>query len=202
MAHPPFLNDHAEDLAEDLARTLPRWVSWVPIVGRASYRSWTRFRARRQPENWLTIDLLSSRIDLHVRDEGSIQLEFLATNFGTRDLDIERVEVFSLQVGVRNLRRRGEMFAMSYSIPARGSVRTTLQVDLLGGDLRQVAQGVGKAVNAWTSPQVSVSLYSCVHCLDRHHRFRKLVQSSTNIVSCNMSEAAVASLLNSDGLTA
>jgi hypothetical protein len=200
MMHSSLIHEGREDLAEDLARTLPKWVSWIPVVGKASYRRWVQGRSRRQPENLLNIEFLSSRIDLYARDEGLIQLEFLATNFGPRPLEIERVELMSLQVGSRSLRRRGEMFAMTYSVPTTSSIRTTLHVDLVGGDLRNVAQGVGKALNGWTSPQVTVAVYGAFHCFDRHRRFRKALQRSTDMVYCTMSETVVESLLNSDGI--
>jgi len=194
-------HEDTKDLAEDLAKALPRWVSWIPVVGKASYRRWVRFRTKKQPENRLQVELLAARIDLHARDEAFIQLDFQAMNFGPRALEIDRVEVVSLQVGSRRLRRRGEMFAMSYSIPPMSSRRTTLHVDLLGGDLRHVVQGISKAVNGWTSPDARVSVYGSLHCLDRGRRFRKALQhDSTSAVFCNMSDTVVEALLNADGL--
>jgi hypothetical protein len=94
------------------------------------------------------------------------------------------------------------MFAMTYSVPATSSLRATLHVDLLGGDLRQVGQGVGKAVNGWTAPNAFVSLYGVCHCLDKQRRFRIPLQQSTSVVLCNMSAPVVETLLNADGIHA
>ena len=190
-----------KDLAEDLAKTLPKWVSWIPVVGKASYRWWDRRKVQRRIENQVLVEFMSARLYVHARDEASVELLFHITNLSSVSVEIDRLELHSLQIGTRSLQRRGDMLKMSGTVLGRSTNRISAHIDLHGSDLRHVIQGVGKSVNLWSSPQASVSVYAQILFLTAKARFHTTLQHSTDLVECRIGTAVAEALLLADGVT-
>lgn len=183
------------ELTEDLAKTLPRWVGWIPIVGRATFRWWQGSKDRALPQNNFTIELVSARVDVSARDEGSVNLHFSIANFGKRGVEIDRLELHSLGINSRQLQRRSDTIKMTGWIRSGQAVRNHVDINLHEPDVRSLIHSIEKSQNQWSTPRMSVSFYGEILCISGKDRFRKVLQTAVSEVECFVSSRALADVL-------
>lgn len=195
MTHPKSLRDGSIDVADDLARNLPRWVGWIPVAGKASYKWWSARKRRRSPEARVVAKLSTARIEINAVDDGSIELRFSLVNFGNRPVEVDRLELHRLSVGARNLQRKSDMIKMTGTLAPQRIDEMTVGIDLNTVDIRSVVQGITNATNSSSSPQVSVSVYADILCIAGKRRFRKTVDHSASCVASHVLTDVVQALI-------
>lgn len=189
------------DLTGDLAKSLPRWVGWVPVVGKATHRWWVARRAQRQPTNNVEVQVVSGSIHAHARDEANMELRFVVVNYGKHLIEVDRLEVHSLAAGSRSLQRKADMINMSGAVRPRSTSVLSVTIDLRGSDIRNVVQGVRQATNTLSSPQGGIGIYADIVFLARKERFKKTVQLTVDSVLWNIGTALGETLAKADGVT-
>jgi hypothetical protein len=172
----------------------------VPVVGKRSYKWWLRRQQRQRAENNFSAEFLSARVDANTRDEASIELTFNFVNLSAVNVEVDRLELHSLSIGGRTLQRRGDMLQLTGTVGPRSSNRLSVRMDLHGSDIRHLVQGIGKSVNAWSTPHVAVSAYVTLVCLTTKERFRKTLQQNSQLVECHVASAVAEALVNADGI--
>lgn len=175
-----------KDLASELARNLPRGLGWIPTLFKFGRKTLSEWRNRRKTENLVFVDPVSVEIDLHAQDEGLLYFTFLVSNFSKQQLTIDRLELDNIQVGARALQRKSDMLKVHGEIRPRTTESIRISVDLHGSDIRNVAQGISKAYNLWSSPGALTTISAQVVFLYDGHRFCKSIYSHVEPIRCNV----------------
>ena len=182
------------DLADELARNLPRWVGWIPVVGKAGHRRWIRWKDAHRIENQIVLHPGDVRIQIPTRDQGSIDFAILVSNFSGQRIEADRVELHHMSISGRSLQRRSEMLKIHGIVQPHRTEMLRFLVDLQGGDVRQAIEGIGRASNPWCTPQATTNIYADIVFLAGRERFRKNLHYSLNPVDCNVTGGVPESL--------
>jgi hypothetical protein len=178
------LHSESQDISDDLARTLPRWIGWVPVIGKAGYRRYAAMRARNSIDAMFRIEPLYCELYIPDKDSGVVTIGLLAINFSKKVVEVDRAELHSIQVGSRGISRTSEMLKAHTLVAPRSTANIYLGIDLFGADVRNAGEGVTVASNPKSAPSVNVRFHLTLVLHVGSKRIRRNVEGSLDPRRC------------------
>lgn len=172
------------DAVVEVANSLPRWVAWVPLLGRWLSRHLRNHAAAKAHANRLELFGLSARLYAESKDVADLRLEMLAINYSNSPKEIDRAELHSVRVGMRSLARRSDSLQAHYVIQPKAAQWMRLDVDLRESDVRSALEGIPDSPHSkyWHPPDVHVQL---TFVLEGKARSRVYFDHSLPLAQCN-----------------
>jgi hypothetical protein len=177
---------------DDLTRSLPRGLAWAPVVWRFVARAWQGRRDKQAFANRL--EFVPQYAVLHVQepDIGELRLQLFAINFSGEAREIDRAEIYSVQVGMRGLRHRSDNHQAHYGLPPHSLTFIALDLPLQPADIRAVLDGIPAGPNGKSMPHVDVRLHATLVVFEGKSRFRQSFE-----VSMPLARSSVSGVINS-----
>lgn len=184
--------DRPEELASELAATLPRVVAWIPVLYKASRGYYARWRVARRLENQVRVRLRSVRVSATDADVGRIDIAIEVVNFSGAVINVERAELHAVTIGSKGVQRLSEMLKASGRAAPHDVGHGHFGLDLTGADLRAAIEGIAPAANARSSPNATVQLTGGVLLEAKGKRWAAYFDTQLDCARFSIGAAAVA----------
>jgi hypothetical protein len=178
------LHPENQDISDDLARTLPRWIGWIPVIGKAGYRKYAAIKNRNSIDALFRIEPWYCEVYIPDKDSGVVTIGLLAINFSKKIVEVDRAELHSIQVGSRGIGRTSDMLKAHTLVGPRSTANIYLAIDLFGADVRNSSEGVSVASNSKSAPSVNVRFHLTLVLHVGSKRIRRNVEGSLDPRRC------------------